>query len=126
MRRLALPVLLIFALAVSVLAPAGAMAEAEAPTIVSAVTPAKAGPHIATSPSSESADFDGCIFCKSRTCSGLETLLKIQDLDPVVPAALAEPEERSQGALPRPPPGPSAPLPAFPTGFNPRGPPSFG
>jgi hypothetical protein len=126
MRRLAAPVLLIFALALSVSAPAGAVAMAGASTIVSAVTPAKAKSHLATSPSSESADFDSCIFCKSRTCSGLETLLKIQDLDPVVPTALAEPEERPQGMLPRPPPRPAAPLSAFPASFNPRGPPSLG
>lgn len=126
LRRLAAPVLLIFAFAWSVVVPAGAAAAAGAPTTVSAVTPAKAGSHIAKSPSSESADFDGCIFCKSRTCSGLETLLKIQHLDPIVPAALPEPEERTQGTLPRPPPGPAAPLPAFPNSFDARGPPSLG
>jgi hypothetical protein len=124
-QRLATLVLLLFALAIEAFAPGSAAATALVPTTVSAVTSDKAWGNIAKSPSSEVADFDGCIFCKSRTCSGFETLLKVQQLDSTTPVALLDPQDRPHGTLPQPPPRAAALLSASTANFNPRGPPSL-
>lgn len=126
LRRLAVPVLLMFALALSAFAPASAATTAGALTAVSVVASAKAERHLANSPLSQNAEFDGCIFCKSRSCSGHETLLTSQGVDPVILAKPRELEEPRREAVPPPLPGPAVPLAAFPASFNPRGPPFLG
>lgn len=97
-----------------------------APTTVSVVGSGKAEARIAPLPSSQNGDLDGCMFCKSRRCSGHETLLTSHRIDPVVFVTPRCPEEPRQEGLPPQSPGPAAPLVPFSASFNPRGPPFFG